>query len=68
MSGTHFHPSSIPSEVVEKSLTEIEEWFETAKGCTNNEERGRYLYGRAYAMACELKNILVCGVTNNEPV
>jgi len=55
----HYYPTGIPKEVVEKSLLEIEEWFEDAKQCTTNEERGRYLHGRAFGMICELKNILV---------
>lgn len=64
---TYFHPSSIPSEVVEKSLKEIEEFFTEYENCLTNSEKGRYLTSYGYAFACELKNILVCGKTTNTP-
>ena len=67
MSGRYFHPSSIPAAVVEKSLAEIEDFLATAAACAGDEERGRLLTGKARAVAYELKNILVCGKTDNLP-
>ena len=59
----YFHPSSIPADVVEKSLVEIEKFFAEYEKSTDEEQNRFTRY--AFGFACELKNMLVCGKTDN---
>lgn len=58
----YFHPSSIPVAVVETSLAEIEKFLAKAKESPADE-----VLRSAFGFAYELKNILVCGKTDDKP-
>jgi hypothetical protein len=57
----YFHPSSIPVEVVEVSLAEIEAFV------TNSNPTLEDFFQAAFKFAYELKNILVCGTVKDNP-
>ena len=60
--GKYFHPGAVPSEVIERSLQEIDEFLTNFERYKDDAVKlGQYAHRFAY----ELKNMLVAGKTKS---